>query len=209
MILVSIVEDQHDLRRSLVRQIDRQEGMRCISDFGSGESALIQLPTQKPDIVLMDIGLPKMNGISCMLQLKRKVQNIDFIMFTVFEEDELVFDALKAGAVGYILKAGGAKEVVQAIKEYQLGGSPMSRVIARKVLSSFSNQNKKHAEALEPLSKTQKQILEHLADGLLNKEIADLMNITEGTVKQHNYAIYQKLQVNNRVEAVKKYLGSH
>jgi len=208
VIRVSVVEDQPDVLHSLVRRIDRTEGMMCVSQFDNAEDALLRIPAQLPDIVLMDIGLPKMNGIECMIRINLQAPDIDFLMFTVFDTDEFVFDALKAGAVGYVLKTEGAGGVVKAIEEYALGGAPMSREIARKVLTSFHFQYKKRNSGFEELTPQQMLILEQLAQGLLNKEIADRLGISEGTVKQHNYAIYKKLQVNNRTEAVQKYLNA-
>lgn len=206
MILVSIVEDREDVRKSLVRNIDRTEGFRCVSDYASAEEALEHLPQQRPDLVLMDIGLPRMNGIECMIRLQLATDKSDFLMFTVFDNDENVFDALKAGARGYILKSEGIRGVIHAIQEYAAGGAPMSREIARKVLASFHSQRKKDGQHFEMLTEQQQIILEQLAQGLLNKEIADRLGIAENTVKQHNNAIYKKLQVNNRTEAVRRYL---
>ncbi|MCB0556908.1 MAG: response regulator transcription factor [Phaeodactylibacter sp.] len=208
MIRVSVVEDQLDVLNSLVKRIDRTEGMACVSHFTNAEDALAHLPQQRPDLVLMDIGLPKMNGVECMIRVKLQAPEVDFLMFTVFDNDEYVFEALKAGAVGYVLKSERATGALRAIEEYAQGGAPMSRDIARKVLSSFHTHNKKAGEGFENLTPQQLLILEQLSQGLLNKEIADRLGISEGTVKQHNYAIYKKLQVNNRTEAVQKYLSS-
>lgn len=206
MIRVSVVEDQPDVLNSLVRRIDRTEGMICLSHFTNAEDALEKVPQQRPDLVLMDIGLPRMNGVECMIRIKMRAPRIDFLMFTVFDNDEYVFDALKAGAVGYVLKSDRASGAIDAIKEYASGGAPMSREIARKVLSSFHTISQKPKGGFENLTPQQLLILEQLAQGLLNKEIADRLGISEGTVKQHNFAIYKKLQVNNRTEAVQKYL---
>ena len=208
MIKVSIVEDQDDVRQSLAKRIDRTDGMYCVSEFSSAEGALAKIPTQRPDLVLMDIGLPKMNGVECMIRIKMEAPEIDFLMFTIFDSDENVFEALKAGAIGYVLKSDRAIGVVQAIHEYMQGGSPMSRGIARKVLESFHAKTGQRVAGFESLTKQQFVILELLAEGLLNKEIADRLDVSLGTVKQHNYAIYKKMQVNNRTEAVQKYLNA-
>lgn len=206
MIRASIVEDLPEIRNSLIRNINRTEDIICISNYSNAEEALEKLPIDMPDLVIMDIGLPKMNGVECMIRLALKKAKMDFLMFTVFDSDEQVFDALKAGAVGYILKNEGANGAVNAIREYQAGGSPMSRHIARKVLNSFNSAKNKTNQNIEKLTNQQALILQQLAEGLLNKEIADRLGITERTVKQHNNAIYKKLQVNNRTEAVRKYL---
>ncbi len=206
MIRTSIVEDLPEIRDSLIRSINRTEDIICISNYSNAEEALEKLPIDMPDLVIMDIGLPKMNGVECMIRLALKRVKMDFLMFTVFDSDEQVFDALKAGAVGYILKKEGANGAINAIREYQAGGSPMSRNIARKVLNSFNSAKNKTNQNIEKLTNQQALILQQLAEGLLNKEIADRLGITERTVKQHNNAIYKKLQVNNRTEAVRKYL---
>ncbi len=208
MIRISIVEDQTDVLNSLVRRIDRTEGMICVSQFTTAEDALARLPEQRPELVLMDIGLPRMNGVECMIRIKMQAPEINFLMFTVFDNDEHVFEALKAGAAGYVLKSEGIAGAIRAIGEYIQGGAPMSRDIARKVLTSFHAGSKVNKPDFESLTPQQFLILEQLSQGLLNKEIADRLGISEGTVKQHNYTIYKKLQVNNRTEAVQKYLSS-
>lgn len=205
MIKISVVEDCEDIRKSLVRNINRTDGMTCISNYPSAEDALQGLPIDQPELVLMDIGLPKMTGIECMIRIGLGGAKMDFLMFTIFDDDQ-VFEALKAGASGYVLKSDGTMGAIKAIKEYKAGGAPMSRNIARKVLLSFSQREKRNTKSFEHLTKQQMNILEQLAEGLLNKEIADRLGITERTVKQHNNAIYKKLQVYNRTEAVKKYL---
>ena len=202
---VSIVEDQPDVRQVLINSIERSEGLTYTGDYATAESALKGIPKQIPDLVLMDIGLPNMSGTECMTQLRRRGVETDFLMFTVFDADDMVFEALKAGAVGYILKNEGTAGVLRAIEEYRAGGAPMSRFIARKVLESF-RKPPAHPH-LEKLTRQQSVILEHLSEGLLNKEIAHRLGISEHTVKQHNNAIYKKLQVNNRTEAVRLYLG--
>lgn len=208
MIRISVVEDQVDVLNSLTKRINRTEGMICVSDFSNAEDALLRIPEHKPDLVLMDIGLPKMDGVECMIRIKMQAPQVNFLMFTVFDNDDYVFDALKAGAVGYVLKNEGAIGALQAIEEYSRGGAPMSRDIARKVLNSFHPQHRNPGKGFEDLTAQQLLILKQLSLGMLNKEIADRLSISEGTVKQHNYAIYKKLQVNNRTEAVQKYLNS-
>jgi len=204
MLKISVVEDILEIRNSLVKVINQMENTICISNYPSAELALEHLPKDNPDLVLMDIGLPKMSGVECMVKVNSLNNQIDFLVFTVFEDDENVFDALKAGARGYILKSEGPFGAVKAIQDYQKGGGPMSPNIALKVLMSFNMQKKQNDIA--SLTKRQEAILKLIADGLLNKEIAARLGITEGTVKQQNNAIFKKLQVNNRVEATKKYL---
>jgi len=206
MIQISIVEDLKDIRENLVKAVERTEGMNCVSSYSNAEEALLGLPKDAPDIVLMDIGLPKMNGVECMIRLNMLEVKMSFLMFTVFENDDHVFNALSAGASGYILKGGGSKAAIDAIREHRQGGAPMSREIARKVLSSFQEKRNQGAKVFESLTKQQHLVLEQLSEGLLNKEIADRLGISERTVKQHNNAIYKKLKVFNRTEAVRKYL---
>ena len=208
MLKISIIEDRPEIRNSLVRYINRNEGLTCISNYGSGEEALENLPKDRPNLVLMDIGLPKMNGVECMIRLGHSGLKTDYLMFTVFDDDVHVFEALKGGAIGYVLKSEGGVGVIKAIKEYEQGGAPMSRNIARKVLLSFNNNKIKLSKSFDSLTKRQSTILELISQGLLNKEIAARLGISERTVKQHNNAIYKKLQVFNRTEAVRKYLDN-
>ena len=205
MIRLSIVEDRTDIRQSLCRALERQPGINCISNYASAEAALKGLPKDQPSLVLMDIGLPKMTGTECMIQLQQLGLQADFLMFTVFESDAHLFTALEAGAVGYVLKREGSSGVIRAIQEYQLGGAPMSRTIARRVLRSFGN-SAPLTDAQELLTPQQYRVLQLLAKGLLNKEIGMRLQISERTVKQHNVAIYRKLKVQNRAEAVRYYL---
>lgn len=202
MLRVSVVEDQAGVRTGLVKAINHSEGLSCISEYANAEDAIRGIPIDKPELVLMDIGLPGKDGIECMMQIKQSVPNIKFLMFTVFDNDEKLFEALKAGAGGYVLKSDGLFGAIDAIREMGANGAPMSREIARKVLLSFQLDTN-----LEKLTPREKSILEQLARGLLNKEIAAKLGISLKTVKQHNYNIYRKLEVNNRTEAVNKYLG--
>ena len=206
MIKISVVEDQIDIRKGLMRSFSREIDMVCVSSYASAEEALSKIVIDDPDIILMDIGLPKMNGIECMIRLKLKNPEMEFLMFTVFEDNDQVFEALKAGAAGYILKEEGAHGVIKAIRELKRGGAPMSRNIAKKVLTSFSQNQKSINSSFENLTNQQQLVLELLAEGLLNKEIGDRMGISERTVKQHNNAIYKKLQVNNRTEAARVFM---
>jgi len=161
-------------------------------------------PGTVPEVVIMDIGLPGMSGIEGVIRLKEKYPHINFLMFTIFADDH-VFEALKAGADGYILKREAPEKILQAIREVKDGGAPMSRTIARKVLDSF-RPKKKNKAIIESLTPRQIEILELLDTGLSYKLIADQLEIAEGTVKQHIHHIYRKLQVNNRTEAINKYL---
>lgn len=205
-IRVSIVEDVQRVREVIQERISQEQDMECAKSFTTGEAALGGILLDKPDVVIMDIGLPGMSGTACMVKIKYKYPTIKFLMFTIFDNDENVFEALKAGADGYILKSESPDKIIQSIREVMNHGAPMSRAIARKVLDSFQKTPKANT-ANEQLSDKQKRILEELAKGLPYVLIADNLGITEGTLKQHIHRIYRTLQVNNRTEAIKKYLG--
>lgn len=196
---ISIVEDDPAKLRELQEKIAQTEDLSCVDTLTSAEDALARIPQTKPDIVLMDIGLPHMNGVECMYRLKQKCPNTVFLMYTVFLNDEHVFDALKFGAAGYVLKREGASGVVRAVREIRNGGAPMSPEIAKKVIKSFQISTD------EDLTPREVEILGQLSKGLQNKEIAEKLYITVGTVKVQLARIYKKLQVNNRVEAVNKF----
>jgi len=204
-IKISIVEDIYEVRSGLFHRINEAPDLECISSFSSAEDMLTGItPGTVPEVVIMDIGLPGMSGIEGVIRLKEKYPHINFLMFTIFADDH-VFEALKAGADGYILKREAPEKILQAIREVKDGGAPMSRTIARKVLDSF-RPKKKNSVTIESLTPRQIEILELLDTGLSYKLIADQLEIAEGTVKQHIHHIYRKLQVNNRTEAINKYL---
>lgn len=205
---VSIVEDTENIRKRVVQRIERTDGLELVSEYSNGEDAVKGLVSDKPDLVLMDIGLPYMDGIECMLRTKARAPSIAFLMFTVFQQDEKVFESLKAGAIGYILKSDGAAGVVDAILEFRNGGAPMSQDIALKILLSFHKQTRDNS-LLESLNPRQMQILKLLSEGYLYKEICTKLTpqITEGGLKQNIHRIYKKLQVNNRTEAMLKYFN--
>lgn len=201
---ISIVEDNEKLRGTLARVLDRAEGFRCVSQYPSAEDALKDLPNVKPDVVLMDINLPGMNGVECVRQLKKIAPQIQVMMLTVYEDTENIFDALSAGASGYLLKRTTGPELLDAIREMQRGGSPMTTHIARKVVQSF--QRNAPTQAAENLSEREQQVLDLLSKGLMYKEIADKLQISYETVHTYIRRIYEKLQVRTRTEAVAKFL---
>jgi len=164
------------------------------------------IPAIKPDVVLMDINLPGASGISCVNALKTMFPQMLFMMCTAYEDNEKIFDSLKAGASGYILKTEGPQKILEALEDIIAGGSPMSSSIARKVVASFNSMGTENS-MVEALSDREKEVLEHLAKGLIGKEVADALNISWGTVRKHVQNIYKKLQVNTRVEAVNLYLN--
>lgn len=203
IIRVSLVEDAEEVRLSLKNHILQTAGMTCAGDYADGESALAALLYEETDIVIMDIGLPGISGIECMFRVKQQRPDLRFLMLTVFDNDDQVFEALKAGADGYLLKRDPIEKILQAIRELYEGGSPMSRAVALKVLQSFRPPLRKNTG--NPLTARETEILENLSTGLLYKEIAARLFISEGTVKQHVNHIYQKLQAQNRTEAINKY----
>jgi RNA polymerase sigma factor (sigma-70 family) len=204
-ITVSIVEDNDKLRETLVRVLNRADGFRCVSHYANAEDALKDLPQAKPDVVLMDINLPGMNGVECVRQLKKITPEIQVMMLTVYEDTENIFDALAAGASGYMLKRTAGKELLEAIAEVKRGGSPMTTHIARKVVQSFQRSAAAEAET-EKLSEREQQVLDLLSQGLMYKEIADKLSISYETVHTYIRRIYEKLQVRTRTEAVAKFL---
>lgn len=202
-IRVSIVEDLAEVREGLTDLIRSDKELLMLENFDKAESAAEKLPAMQADIVIMDINLPGMNGIDCIKQLKEKCPGTQFMMFTVYENDEKVLQALLAGATGYLLKRTKPQRILESIKELNQGGSPMSSNIARKLLNVFLD--KKKVTRKEILSERENEVLELLADGLLYKEIAERLHIVHGTVRQHIHNIYEKLHVQNRTEAVNKY----
>jgi len=204
-IAVSIVEDNDKLRGTLARVINRADGFRCVSDYANAEEALKALPQVKPDVVLMDINLPGMNGVECVRQLKQLLPQTQVMMLTVYEDTENIFNALTAGANGYMLKRTSSKELLEAIHEVHRGGSPMTMHIARKVVSSFQ-KTAATAQPTENLSEREQQVLDLLSQGLMYKEIADKLEISYETVHTYIRRIYEKLQVRTRTEAVAKFL---
>jgi DNA-binding NarL/FixJ family response regulator len=204
-ITVSIVEDNEQLRGTLARVLNRAEGFRCVSQYGDAESALQSLPKDKPEVVLMDINLPGMNGVECVRRLKQTVAQIQIVMLTVYEDTENIFNALAAGAAGYLLKRTKSAELLDAIREVHRGGSPMTTHIARKVTQSFQKAGPS-PQATENLSEREQEVLDCLSQGFLYKEIAEKLGISYETVHTYIRRIYEKLQVRTRTEAVAKFL---
>jgi DNA-binding NarL/FixJ family response regulator len=202
-IRVSIVEDLAEIREGLAELVRSDKELLMMENFDNAESAIAKLPALEPDIVVMDINLPGMSGIECIRTIKEKCPGTQFMMFTVYETDEKVLQALQAGATGYLLKRTSPTRIIESIKELSQGGSPMSSNIARKLLNIFVHEKVKTKKDI--LSGRENEVLQLLADGLLYKEIADRLHIGHGTVRQHIHNIYEKLHVQNRTEAVNKY----
>jgi DNA-binding NarL/FixJ family response regulator len=204
-ITVSIVEDNDKLRGTLARVIARADGFSCVSQHASAEDALKELPAVKPNVVLMDINLPGINGVECVRQLKKILPQTQVMMLTVYEDTENIFNALAAGASGYMLKRTPGAELLEAIREVQRGGSPMTTHIARKVVQSFQ-RSAGTDDPTATLSEREQQVLDLLSQGLIYKEIAEKIGISYETVHTYVRRIYEKLQVRTRTEAVAKFL---
>jgi DNA-binding NarL/FixJ family response regulator len=204
-ITVSIVEDNEQLRTTLARVINRADGFRCLSHYASAEDALKDLPQARPEVVLMDINLPGINGVECVRQLKQLLPQTQVMMLTVYEDTENIFNALAAGAAGYLLKRTKSAELLEAIQEVHRGGSPMTTHIARKVTQSFLKAGPS-PQSKENLSEREQQVLDCLSQGFLYKEIAEKLGISYETVHTYIRRIYEKLQVRTRTEAVAKFL---
>ncbi len=204
-ITVSIVEDNDKLRGTLARVLNRAEGFRCVSDYGNAEEALKDLPNVKPEVVLMDINLPGMNGVECVRQLKQVLPAVQVMMLTVYEDTENIFNALAVGANGYLLKRTPQAQLLEAIRDVHRGGSPMTTHIARKVVQSFQRSQASAAQT-DSLSEREQQVLELLSQGLIYKEISEKLGISYETVHTYIRRVYEKLQVRTRTEAVAKFL---
>lgn len=202
---IALVEDDRDLREALSLMIQYTDHYELIAAFQNAEEAIQGIPDLAIDAVLMDINLPGSSGIECVRKLKFDHPKLLFLMCTSFEEDEVIFQSLKAGASGYILKTDGPAKIIKALDELFEGGSPMTGSIARKVVASFSKSAAKNL-SVEELTRREKEILDSLAQGKMNKEVAREMDISLGTVRKHIQHIYEKLHVNTRVEAVNLYL---
>ena len=208
-IRVSVVEDNHFIRMALEQILINAVGYDVVALYGSGEEAVNKIPDEIPDVVLIDINMGKMSGIEAVRIIKEKCPSIQFMMCTVYEDDEKIFDALAAGASGYILKKTQSAELVAAIRDLYEGGAPMSGQIASRVVASFRKKEEtRDIVLLESLSAREHEILECLVKGRLYKEIASTLGISQETVRKHVYNIYKKLHVNNRVEAYNKFYGN-
>src|SRR5580704_5376450 len=207
MTKIAIVEDNKTIRESLAEFVQTDPENRCVCACATAEEALKVIPKHQPEIVLMDVQLPKMSGIECCAQLKQLLPSVQIIMVTVYEDTERIFKALRAGACGYLLKRCTPEDLVTAIREVQQGGAPMSREIARKVIVSFQEPVTTAAE-VEGLSPREREILELLAAGFPNKQIAARLGLTDGTVRWHLRHVYNKLHVRSRTEAALKFLST-
>ena len=201
---VIVVEDDGRLREQLLQILHGLQDIQCIGACASAEDALELIPRKKPDVVLMDIKLPRMSGIQCVSELKKVMPTLQVIMVTVYEDNERIFKALKAGASGYLVKSGPPEQLIAAIRDVFSGGAPMSGSIARKVVQHFHALGPAPEEA-NNLSPREQQVISLLASGYLYKEIGDRLNIGVETVRTYVKSICQKMQVRSRIEAVAKH----
>ena len=206
-IKIAILEDLKEVAAHLQMVFNREDDMTCTQMYQNAEDAMHFLVANPVDILIVDIGLPRASGIDAIRFLTEHCPTMQYCMFTVYEDDDKIFNSLQAGAKGYILKGAPAEKIVAAVRELHDGGSPMSPIIARKLLNVFQKLQVTPVVAALPLTSRELEILQHLSRGLLYKEIGDKLGITIGTVKQHIHKIYDKLQVSNRTEAINKLKG--
>lgn len=202
---VVIVEDDPGLRRQLALVLNEAPDIECLYSVGSGEAALEQIPKRVPDVVLMDINLPGMSGIECVAHLKKQLPKIEIVMLTIYENSDNLFNALKAGASGYLIKSSSPDALYDAVRDVMMGGAPFSSHIARQVVRHFRGVGEA-ASLKERLTPRENEVIELLAAGYLYKEVADQLGIGQETVRSHVKKICEKLQVRSRVEAIAKYL---
>jgi DNA-binding NarL/FixJ family response regulator len=204
-IKVAIVDDDEGIRTSLAALIRRSPNFRLIGDYANAEIALKEIPRHPPDVVLMDINLPGMKGVECVRQLKAANPEVQFLMLTVYEDSDSLFNSLKAGASGYLLKRTALARLLEAIRDVHAGGSPMTPQLARRVVQFFAKPAE-GTSSLATLTPGERDFLDQLANGYAYKEIADRMNISIDTVRSYVRTVYEKLHVHSRTEAVVKYL---
>jgi DNA-binding NarL/FixJ family response regulator len=205
---VCIVEDNRGTRESLVAVLQHEPRLRCLAAYASGEAALSGIPAEKPDVALVDINLPGMDGIELVAKLKLKLPGLQMLILTSYEESALIFNALRAGASGYLLKKAIPEELIPAIEQVHAGGAPMSAQVARKVVGYF-RQPVRIPSDVQKLTAREQEILSLLAKGYLIKEISDRLGIAFHTARTHLRHIYEKLHVQSRTGAVLKFLGQN
>lgn len=203
-IRIAIIEDDREIAAAWERLLDSSDRISCIGNYHSVEAARAYVMADPPDVILMDIGLPGMDGISFAREVKEKISKTEVLMCTVFHDHENIFDALKAGAGGYILKSAPPAEMLNAIETIYAGGAPIDAQIARKVIAFFQPEKK---EIIAPLTRREEEIIQWVAKGYRNREIAEILFLSAETVRTHIRNIYAKLQANSRMEAVNKYFG--
>jgi len=207
-IKIAILEDLKEVAVQLKDVFNEEDDMSCQQIYNNAEDAMHFLPSNPADVLIVDIGLPRASGIEAMQFLVEHCPATQYCMFTVYEDDDKIFNSLQSGAKGYILKGSSPNKIISAVRELFHGGSPMSPTIARRILDVFQKMQVTPVVASLPLTGREFEILQQLSKGLLYKEIGDLLHITTGTVKQHIHKIYEKLQVSNKTEAIIKLKNS-
>ncbi len=205
---VAIVEDDQRWRANVERLVSETEGLELVGSFRTGEDAVRDLPARRPQVVLMDINLPKMSGVECTRQLRELLPSLQIVMLTVYDDSDRIFQALQMGAGGYLLKRASADEILQAIQDVHRGGAPMSAYIARKVVQSFQQQTSV-TKPDDALSKRESEVLGYVARGYSDKEVAEALGLTPSTVRSYLKNIYGKLHVHSRTQAILKAAGGH
>ena len=205
-IKVAIVDDDEGIRTGLAALIHRASNLKLTGDYANAETALTEIPRHPPDVVLMDINLPGMKGVECVRQLKAAMPAVQFLMLTVYEDSDSLFNSLKAGASGYLLKRTASVRLLEAIRDVHSGGAPMTPQLARRVVQFFTKPSDGAASPLSGLTAGEKEFLNQLSNGYAYKEIADRMKISIDTVRSYVRTVYEKLHVHSRTEAVVKYL---
>ena len=205
-IRISIVEDNAGMRESFAALLNEAPGLRCVSAHPTGEDAVLRIPQEQPDVALVDINLPGISGIECVAKLKTQMPKLQVLMLTRYEQSDLIFNSIRAGASGYLLKNTPPAELIQAVEQVHGGGAPMSMQIARKVIDHF-RQIQRPASDVEKLTPREQEILELLSKGCYYKEISNQLGISMNTVRTHLQHIYEKLHVQSRTAAVLKFLG--
>jgi len=196
-ITVSLVEDNDGLRETLAALLNEVPGLRCVGAYGTGEEAARRIPFDRPDVALVDINLPGMSGIECVAQLKAELPGLRILMLTMYEQSDLIFNSLCAGASGYLLKNTPRAELIQAIEKTHTDGAFVSMSVARKVIDYFQEQSPPLA-ALKTLTGPERQVLELLAQGCYYREISEALGINAGTVQSHLHSVFNKLQLKSR-----------
>lgn len=199
------MDDDEGIRAGLAALINRAPDMKLTGDYADAEKALVEIPRDPPDVVLMDINLPGIKGVECVRQLKMAMPAVQFLMLTVYEDSDSLFNSLKAGASGYLLKRTASASLLEAIRNVHAGGSPMTPQLARRVVQFFSKPTQDDSPVAR-LTPGERDFLDQLANGYAYKEIADRMNISIDTVRSYVRTVYEKLHVHSRTEAVVKYL---
>ena len=206
MIKIVLVEDNPNMREGFSALLNETPGLSCVGAYATGEEAVQRISVEQPDVALVDIHLPGMSGIECVAKLKAQLPRLQVLMLTRYEQSDLIFNSIRAGASGYLLKNTPPAELIQAIEQVHAGGAPMSMQIARKVIDHF-RQIQQPASEVEQLTSREQEILQLLAKGYYYKEISDSLGITYNTVRTHLQHIYEKLHVQSRTGAVLKFLG--